>query len=896
VSRPAASSTSSGCGCCAGAHPRTPITVENRPGLAAVAYRAGTHARFKQSMLARLSASSLGALRALSTRDDDDFTIALLDAWAVVADVLTFYQERLANEHYLRTARERRSLPELARLIGYQLRPGVAASTHLAFTLDESPGSPGAILLEAGVQVQSVPGPGERPQTFETLETIEARVEWNAMRPRLRQPQTVSTTAAVVFVAGVASGLAAGDALLIVTGTATALRRVQDVLLDEAGTHTAVALAPSRLASATHAASAAPEPAARGVFAMRTRAALFGHSAPSWDAMPDNVRVRFAGTNHGSVDDWPANWPAPDHADPDGAVQPLDLDTRYPGVAIGSWVVVARPGVHVITRVATVQETAASDFTISAKLTRVGLADEVPAPDQGEVMAAIRSTTVHAVSERLDLAETPITSAVGGDAIELDRSRADLEPGQAIAITGERADEPGVTGCEVGVLAEVTHAEGRTTLALASSLAQAYLRESVTVNANLAFASHGERVREVLGSGDAGAAYQRFVLRQAPLTYVTAPTPSGSASTLEVRVQDQRWHEVPTLFGRGPSERVFVTSTGVDGRTVVQFGDGSTGARLPSGPGNVKASYRKGLGLEGEVARESLDLLLTRPLGLRAVVNPAAATGASDPETVLHARANAPTTVRTLDRVVSLRDYEDFARGFAGIDKALATWTGAAPRRGVFVTVAGPGGAEVASGGALHANLVSAMRDSGPPFARLEVATYRPATFALTARVELDPDQRSETVLAAVDTALRERFSFAARAFGQAVTLGEVFGVVHDVPGVVAVVVDRLERTAAGATPGLAAPGLGGAGLGVPAAAGLGFAAKLPASSALAAMLPPAFAFAKKLAAAKQLAAQPPRVEHRLRAALPERGPDGAMAAAELLTLDPGALELRVTP
>ena len=44
----------------------------------------------------------------LRTRDDDDFTIALLDAWATVADVLTFYQERIANESYLRTATERR--------------------------------------------------------------------------------------------------------------------------------------------------------------------------------------------------------------------------------------------------------------------------------------------------------------------------------------------------------------------------------------------------------------------------------------------------------------------------------------------------------------------------------------------------------------------------------------------------------------------------------------------------------------------------------------------------------------------------------------------------------------------------------------------------------------------
>ena len=48
-------------------------------------------------------------LRNLKTRDPNDFAIALLDAWATVADVLTFYHERIANEGYLRTATERRS-------------------------------------------------------------------------------------------------------------------------------------------------------------------------------------------------------------------------------------------------------------------------------------------------------------------------------------------------------------------------------------------------------------------------------------------------------------------------------------------------------------------------------------------------------------------------------------------------------------------------------------------------------------------------------------------------------------------------------------------------------------------------------------------------------------------
>jgi hypothetical protein len=55
----------------------------------------------------------------------------------MTGDILTFYQERIANESYLRTATERLSILEQSRLLGYQLGPGLAAATHLAFTLEE---------------------------------------------------------------------------------------------------------------------------------------------------------------------------------------------------------------------------------------------------------------------------------------------------------------------------------------------------------------------------------------------------------------------------------------------------------------------------------------------------------------------------------------------------------------------------------------------------------------------------------------------------------------------------------------------------------------------------------------------------------------------------------------
>ena len=174
------------CGCCSGISVQTPQGEDNLPGLPAIAYRTGTWARFKESMLARLSSTDYPALAALKTRDDDDFSIALLDASSVMLDILTFYQERLANESYLRTAKQLPSLTELARLIGYQPAPGAGASVYLSFSLTAATGSPSdpsttAITIPQGTQVQSVPAQGQTPQTFETAADILAKADWNAL-------------------------------------------------------------------------------------------------------------------------------------------------------------------------------------------------------------------------------------------------------------------------------------------------------------------------------------------------------------------------------------------------------------------------------------------------------------------------------------------------------------------------------------------------------------------------------------------------------------------------------------------------------------------------------------------------------------------------------------------
>lgn len=879
------------CGCCEGTAQQTPTAPTNRPGLTAVSYRVGTHSRFKQSMLARLSSLGEPALLDLKSRRDDDFSVALLDAWSTVCDVLTFYQERIANESYLRTATERASVLQLARAIGYELRPGVAATVDLAFTVEDAPGTPGEAVVPVGTQTQSIPGPDELPQTFESSHEAVVRAPWNAIRPRMTQPQNWSIDTKNFVIKSAATNLKPGDSLLIVKENPTAeatelpyeyqVQKVVRVTVDPAAATTTVDLQESilvppsfsailaqvlkaaipatfqiapqsltntvvsdlvlanpvgnepivwnqpnltamaqvqnwslgSLTSNIHAQIAKPlvklDPikiqidigngdspdteettvaAKPGVFVMRQRTALFGHNAPQWASLPVEQRSKDQ-VYEDSWDSPPLKVTSdpPTRADTDRSIY---LDNTYTGIVNNSWVVLENASQRQAYVVVASQDMSRADYSLTAKVTRL----TVNTTDQLDQFK-LRETTVLAGSEELMLADLPIHDLVEGTEVTLDGLYLDLEVGRKMIVTGIADDLDGVEQSEVMTIVELTLIDGYTVVTFTQALEHSYVRDTVMINANVVEATHGQTKTEVLGSGDGTKTFQRFTLRQPPLTHVSAATPTGAASTLWVYVNDILWHEVPTLLGQGPDDRVYVTRMDDQGNTTVQFGDGRMGARLPTGQENITAVYRKGIGLDGLVQAGQITLMPIRPLGVRSVVNPREPSGAEDRESRDNARLNAPLTVLTLDRIVSLRDYEDFTRAFAGIAKALATWTWHGQQRGVFITVAGPEGTVVASDSATLTNLKNAISQAGDPHVVVEIQSYTSIPFQLVADLRVQPDYQDELVKADVERALRDHFSFDRRRLGQPVFLSEVVSVIQAVPGVAASRVPRLFRT-----------------------------------------------------------------------------------------------------
>lgn len=848
------------CGCCTRPEGPASQSIKNRPGLSALAYRVGTHGQFKAAMKNALSGSK--ALEELTVREDDDFSIALLDAWSVTADVLAFYQERIANEGYLRTADERLSLLHLARLIGYELNPGVAAEVYLAFTLEDAPGvlgqalntatteqrppaPPPPITIDIGTKAQSIPGPGEQAQIFETIEKIDARARWNSIKPRLTQPQQLSIAMGSIIFAGTATDLKNGDTVLIREDSGSRkVKKILDVSLDNNAKTTRIdfetpGLSPSSfndkaslppdgkisdfpekveleesivqkiisktwkaedlstlikfqdwsaedLAASINELTASYRPEARSVSAFRQRAFVFGYNAAK------QVEYKNSGVPK-PASQW-AEWALDEEA---GKVF---LDNAYDEIMSNSYIVIQKPDETIesarIFQITNVDVRSRTAYGLSSKTTSLTLSPIEQwwdsSPSGTDKLSAIRDITIYAQSEQLDLAEAPIENLVQCDTITLDSIYLDLKSGQRVIITGERDDLKGVYTSETRTLKEVIIEDGFTGITFDKSLTNTYVRHTVTLNANIARATHGETVTEVLGSGNAGQAFQRFTLRQPPLTYISASTPKGVQTTLEIRVNDLLWKEVPSFYGHGPNERIYITRLDNDGKTHIRFGDGKTGSRLPSGLENVTATYRKGIGLGGLLKADQLSILMTRPFGVKEVTNPVGASGAADPETLDQARQNAPLTILTLDRVVSLKDFENFTQAFAGIEKARADWVWDGETRLVYLTVAGANGEMVDEESTLYQNLRDAIEGSCNGRQPFRIKSYASLSFYLKANIWIDHRYIKEKVMTDVENTLNQVYSFKQRRLAQPVTKSEVMAVIQEVKGMVAVDLDEL--------------------------------------------------------------------------------------------------------
>jgi hypothetical protein len=926
----------------------------SRSGLNSLGLRIGDYGRFLSDALRGLSSQDAPALQKLGTRDPSDPLIALLDVWAMTADILTFYRERYGQEGYLRTAVDPRSLRWLASQVGYKPRPGLAATVHLAYLVDPM-AEP--VRISIGAKAQTVPLAGEQMQTFETLESLYARAEWSEMAPRrtcippidrvdalLRpsirlagaatfarpgerillvfgpQPgmQVVREVAAakadivndfveitlkprarllpeiaskfikqldafsdamtvelqgrrsppanarLVAEAGISYllGADADDALRLVEANVAASRTpwvqkfgsaLADVLgeivsapykvrvsieptaIDEMLTATvrspAAQLSSSRLLTRKVASGVDSESARRSELLMALQPRVGERLYSAWrnvsaasapEATTPEIFVMRA-----SAGAFGATSPLEDHGNEAQALLPIDktyafLDSPVEDIQVDSYVLVDTPAYEArardegpplyrrlrLARVRGAQVSTRSDYKVNSKVTRLDLVT-LEDPKKRLELADVRSdlnllrNTLYVVkSERVQLAPEPILGHVAGSTIELDKLYDGLEVGRWIIVTGERTDIEAngtpVRGVQDGELAMIAGVEQlpfanspgdtrHSVITLQTKLAFRFERATAKIYGNVVKASHGETTTEILGSGDAKTRFQQFVLRRPPLTYLPSASVDGAQSTHVIRANNMLCKEVESLLDAAPDVLAHELAVDGAGAAIVTCGDGIHGARMPSGEENVRATYRAGIGKVGNAKGGQINLLVTRPLGVRGVLNPLAASGGADRDGPERIRANVPLptlALSPLSRLVSVVDYEYFARRFAGVGQATARKLADGAFECVVVTIAGVDDIPLNAEGDLVQGLLAAYGKFGDPALPVVVLVREVIALFVQARLAIAADADWDAVEAEVRARLWDVFSFERRRFGQPTYLSEITGAIQSVRGV----------------------------------------------------------------------------------------------------------------
>jgi hypothetical protein len=607
-----------------------------------------------------------------------------------------------------------------------------------------------------------------------------------------------------------------------------------------------------------------------GVYALRVKSGVFGHSAPAWSSLPPELRYTHKFPNPPDPSDPPSaedtaaeDTAAEDTAAEDTAANPpkppqtIDppypvsanwdlgrevnknsrgkfynppnenlfyLDNTYPSVQPESWVVLKQESSQSSAfYISAVREDSLTEFALSGKATGLivdtgFIADtttfrwvNTESGEAGTIKTTtaklaefdFRKTTVYSQPEKLILTDVPVEphelvpGQEPGQEIVLEKMVGWMHEGQSLMIEGELASQPGITKREIASIDTIVHnleTDLLTTIKLPSlsPLKYAYKLDTVTINANVAKATHGETKEEAIGSGDPTQRFQSFELKQSPLTFVPDSSPSGAKSTLEVRIDKVKWWEATSFENLSESEMAYITRISNDAKTSIILGNGVNGRLPPSGTENIRAKYRVGIGKNGLLDADKLTLLMKRPLGVKSVTNPTATTGAADPEELGEARKNAPRTALTLDRIVSLKDFADFAQGFAGVGKATSYEIEFGGKPVVLVAIASSEGNTVGNKDELYTKLDLAIAKYKDPTTTFLLTSYKKMAFNVHAKILVSVDMEFEDVKHQVEDTLKAAFSFEKRDFGQAVTLSEVMSLIQGVEGVEAVDIESL--------------------------------------------------------------------------------------------------------
>jgi hypothetical protein len=735
-------------------------------GLTELPRQTGTFAEFRRALLRAISIRStanienhpLWSLRYLIERDRDslrktltaigewrgrhpeDFAMMLLEMWAYVCDLTSFYDDVIAHESYVRTSRRRESLRKLVAPLGYLPRPAVAALAELAAFADGRQ----VVKLPVGTAFRSGAFDGNPPQVFEldTETTIHPFLnEWTFRPVRRNTFGPASNRTAFLCESGTVS-VKEGDLVLVKVGTQSFARTIAKVE-DREGidhlTYTEVTLSSSVFVPANTAVSNVKisKPALTSSLWTLTPGG-FGAliQAPSLIPFGSFFRLDsispFFSRNQDVIVEGPGSFSAVvikkvqvESIEIEPATTTNIKDGGNPGTVIAK---VPVPAITApTTRIEVEPPVPFTSFTVA-----LNIVEPIEVTIHHSFISAGR-VTIEALTEldRTDSlnVQTPIdlprdTSPPGLFQLEDVNNLGLLRPGTLNFATGQFTvqGDPWPTK----------------------------LATPVDLFGNVINASRGETVNgEVLGTGDGSIANQSFTLKKSPVTYLPSPsesTPSGLTSTLKVYVDGLQWTEVKSFYGYKEDDQIYVVRQNDKNESVVTFGDGLLGKRLSTGA-VVIGYYRHGGGASMPPAG-SITQVAKPVKGLSSVRSPIAPYGGADEEPSDSLQKFAPRSALLLGRAVSLADLEAAAASYAGVRAVAAEWRWSSelqvPAAHIWYLADGD----------LTALILGHLRSLTQPNTPIQVQRAQPTVVSLSIQLTHDPKRFEDEVLANARAAL----------------------------------------------------------------------------------------------------------------------------------------------
>ena len=279
--------------------------------------------------------------------------------------------------------------------------------------------------------------------------------------------------------------------------------------------------------------------------------------------------------------------------------------------------------------------------------------------------------------------------------------------------------------------------------------------------------------------------------------------------TLTEEVDGKEWLPRRDLLNSGREDRHVVVEVDDAGGAHLRFGDGHCGRRLRA-DATLRATYRVGNGERGNVVAGAISHLIRRDQsdpsvdfsGIRRVCNPQQAEGGTDPEPMARATLSAPASLRSgIERAVVDKDYARLAKQHPNVQSAAAELRWAHGWYEVRVYIDPLHGVDLDEG--LREDLtrnLHAYRRIGHHVVVLP-ACYVPLDIALT--VAVSPGQLREHVSAELRDVLGKDLLSGGRkgffhpdnlTFGEPIYLSRLVAAAQAVPGVLSVEVTRLCR------------------------------------------------------------------------------------------------------